>query len=219
MPKVMFEHIGRLKSFGYKPNIVIDIGAYVGAWTEQVLSLFPNAHFLLFEAQQSKIPNLDRLSQKHHNVSYNNVLLGAEQREKVVFFEMETGSSVFEENTDYKRERITLPMTTLDLQLATVELKGSCLMKLDVQGSELEVLSGATKTLDHVDVILIEASVLAYNEGAPLINDIFAFMKQIGFVLFDICDEKRLSSKILLQVDLIFVRENFSLRNNIDLSK
>jgi hypothetical protein len=71
MPKVMFEHIGRLKSFGYKPNIVIDIGAYVGAWTEQVLSLFPNAHFLLFEAQQSKIPNLDRLSQKHHNVSYN----------------------------------------------------------------------------------------------------------------------------------------------------
>jgi hypothetical protein len=110
-------------------------------------------------------------------------------------------------------------MTTLDLQLATVELKGSCLMKLDVQGSELEVLSGATKTLDHVDVILIEASVLAYNEGAPLINDIFAFMKQIGFVLFDICDEKRLSSKILLQVDLIFVRENFSLRNNIDLSK
>jgi hypothetical protein len=43
-----------LKRNGFVPKVIIDIGAYVGAWTEMAKGVFPNSYFLMIEAQPSK---------------------------------------------------------------------------------------------------------------------------------------------------------------------
>src|SRR2546422_465251 len=92
-------------------------------------------------------------------------------------------------------------------------LPGRFFLKLDVQGYELEVLRGAERTLTATDVVLMEVSLLQYNAGAPLFAEVTAFMKAIGFVVYDICGQlRRAADEALFQADLLFVREDSTLR-------
>ena len=43
-----------LRSLGFTPDYVFDIGAYHGLWTKKVKEIFTSAHFLLFEAQEEQ---------------------------------------------------------------------------------------------------------------------------------------------------------------------
>ena len=70
-------------------------------------------------------------------------------------------------------------------------LQGPLLLKLDVQGFELEVLRGSRIALDAAEFVLLEVSTLNYNRGAPLVAEVLDFMNQRGFVLFDIADLSR----------------------------
>jgi hypothetical protein len=80
-------------------------------------------------------------------------------------------------------------------------------IKLDVQGYELEVLKGGPQSLHAATAILMEASTLPINQGCPLIADVFAFMDQADFRLFDFCTQVRLRNGILWQTDLLFLKK------------
>jgi FkbM family methyltransferase len=86
---------------------------------------------------------------------------------------METGSSVLAELTNVPREKIYLDMITLDQIAANhTELGQNILLKLDVQGYELEVLKGAEKVLQSTELVCMEVSLLNYNSGAPLMPEV-----------------------------------------------
>jgi FkbM family methyltransferase len=57
------------------------------------------------------------------------------------------------------------------------------LMKLDVQGGELDVLKGAADVLPLIDAIYAEVSFVALYEQQPLASDITAFLHDNGFAL------------------------------------
>ena len=107
-------------------------------------------------------------------------------------------------------------MNTLD-DLVAAEVKSPILLKLDVQGYELEVLRGAVKTLSEAEVVIIECSLIQYNEGAPLFAEVVSFMGERGFVVYDFCGQmRRANDGALFQMDVIFVRENSRLRKEFD---
>lgn len=54
-------------------------------------------------------------------------------------------------------------------------------MNIDVQGYELEVLKGAQKTLEHIDLILAEINVVQMYQECPLVGDIDNFLAPLGF--------------------------------------
>jgi hypothetical protein len=121
--------------------------------------------------------------------------------------------SVLSENTGFERNVLTLPMTTLDEVSGATTLKGPVLLKLDVQGYELEVLRGGPRTLTLAEVVLLEVSLLEYNQGAPLMPEVVAFMNSAGFVPYDVCGQfRRESDAALCQIDIIFVQRNSALR-------
>jgi hypothetical protein len=127
-----------------------------------------------------------------------------------------TGSSVLPEMTSYDKEGIRLRMDTLD---SLTENAGSgglgtpLLMKLDVQGFELEILKGGKKALGASEVVIMEASLLEYNEGAPLFADVVAFMRQEGFEVYDFCGQnRRETDHALFQTDVVFARRESGLR-------
>src|SRR5436189_3370553 len=66
-----------LKRKNFYPAAVVDVGAYEGFWTQDLLEVFPKAKVLMVEAQQSKESFLKAVRQKNENVNYAIRLLSA----------------------------------------------------------------------------------------------------------------------------------------------
>jgi len=210
----MWGSLKNLKSNGFSPRTVIDVGAWIGDWTEHVHAIFPDAQVLMVEANPGKKPGLEAIAARlGPSVQLRMALLGPEARAEVPFYAMEAGSSVLPENTTFERKRLALSMTTLDEVSGGTTLEGPVLLKVDVQGYELEVLRGGSQTLARCEVVLLEVSLLEYNQGAPLMPEVVAFMNAAGFVPYDVCGQfRRETDAVLCQIDIIFVRRDSALR-------
>ena len=106
-----------------------------------------------------------------------------------------------------------LPMGTLDSLFRDRSVRHPLLVKLDVQGFELEVLRGGAQILDRAEVVILEAALLPYNKGAPLLSEVILFMEHAGFVVYDFCGQfRRQTDHALFQTDVAFVKEGSDLR-------
>ena len=101
-----------------------------------------------------------------------------------------------------------VPVVTIDGVCAEKNLNGPYLIKVDVQGAELQVLAGATRTLRETEAVILEVTLFGTIIGGPQFSDVVAFMKQHGFVAYDFCGFLyRPFDNALSQVDMVFVRE------------
>jgi FkbM family methyltransferase len=205
-----------ISRLGFVPAVVVDIGAYSGEWTQRILQVFPTSKVVMIEAQPAHRGDLERIQAlAPSRITYEIALLGEKCAEHVEFFvggtgsstyhEDTSGSSIYHENTSYPRHSVFMPMTTLDVVMAAHAPTGEVFLKLDVQGAELDVLKGAPCTLERTSTVLLEASIVEYNVRAPRIAAVISFMRDRGFVLFDIWDLRRIGP-VLAQVDLLFTR-------------
>lgn len=197
-----------LRAEGFQPRCIVDVGAYEGYWTQSVKEIFPSAKVLMVEAQQNKSDCLARVCQQSSDVQYEIALLGSQAGASVMFSEMETGSSVFEEQSDFPRQRNMRVTSTLDLIAERLKLEHIDFLKLDVQGYELEVLKGGSTVLSRCACVLLETSIAAINKGCPLLPEVLAFMDRAGFRVRDLCSQLRTPKGTLLQTDVLFVRSN-----------
>jgi len=199
-----------LHRWGFNPNTAVDVGAYKGVWTIMFKSIFPDAEVLMIEPQEQKQRILETVASRFDKtVHLDNSLLGAVEGLKVDFFEMETASSVFEENSPYTRRTVQKKLTTLDRVVSTKcpNWNRVDFIKLDVQGYELEVLKGSLKNLKEIEFIYLEASLVQVNKGCPLIEEVIAVLHSYGFRLLDFCSQVRRKDGVLWQTDLMFVNQ------------
>jgi FkbM family methyltransferase len=204
---------GFLKSIGemgFSPVTIIDVGANVGGWARMASRLFPSSRILMFEADADNEQALrDTLREIGNRSEYLIALLGPEKKDAVTFYKLGFGSSVLPELTTFEKQVVALPMNTLDNVVQGAALQPPLLLKLDVQGFELEVLRGGRRTLGLAEVVITEVSLLPYNAGAPLFAEVVAFMSEEGFVVFDFCGQlRREIDGVLFQTDVVFVRRD-----------
>lgn len=195
---------------GFEPRTVLDVGAHVGDWSRAARQIFPEADFLLIEADQRHAPSLAETG-----LPFQIALLAARGNETVTFhttrYFITTGASIFRERTAfYSDPRLSLPVQmrtrTLD-ELAIGRLGPECceLLKADVQGAEIEVLRGASRALRNAQLVLLEAAILPYNEGAPRFSELVAFMASKGFEVVDIADAMHCEDvERVLHFDVLF---------------
>lgn len=68
------------------------------------------------------------------------------------------------------------------IRLDDCEIESECnLINIDVQGYELEVLKGASKTLEKVDYVYTEINRAEVYENAPHVDELDAFLAPYGF--------------------------------------
>jgi FkbM family methyltransferase len=211
--------IENIRRNGFSPFTIVDVGANVGDWSRTASAIFPSARMLMFDGDpDNEAALLNAVHEIGSRAAYFLKLLGPEKKDAVAFYKHEpsvgtTGSSILPELTSFETEAVALPMDTLDSAIDGVAAQPPLLLKLDVQGFELEILKGGRRTLRLAEVVIMEASLLPYNEGAPLFADVVAFMNEAGFVVFDFCGQlRRESDYSLFQTDVAFVRRESNLR-------
>lgn len=141
------------------------------------------------------------------------VALGATAGESVLYVTaLGNMSSVLEPNlplmqTYHKKgahaevvDRVKVPVTTLDA-LAAADGFAPDVLKIDTQGSELQVLAGARAVLASSVVLAeVEVSFLARYHGQPLIDDIVSTMRGHGFELIELQRLKRYRARNALDI-------------------
>ena len=193
---------------GFAPRTVYDIGAYRGGWTRLASEVFPAAQFVLFEANADHAGALAATGYRHVIAA-----LGAQdgvRRFHVPRLGDATGASLYVENTaHYGASNLQVrevASARLDTVVARDQLPAPDLIKIDVQGAELDVLAGASETLRGASALVIELSLIDYNKNAPLIADAIAAIDRIGLRCADLCEVHRTDRNFVLQLDLLFVR-------------
>jgi FkbM family methyltransferase len=204
----------KLKDKGYTPNFAVDAGYAVGEWTNGLKSVFGPVRVMGVEV---------------HSELFNE--FGAEIKEGYALWSVDgvelpfycndnssgwcTGDSLFRENTQHyndARVRIKSATTmTLNTLLRKHQINKVDILKLDIQGAELECLKGASDFLHDIDFVEIECATVQYNIGAPKLYDILEFMRT-QFDVYDLLETHYSYGRYdLIQVDFLFKNKNLPL--------
>ncbi|HLW70714.1 MAG TPA: FkbM family methyltransferase [Candidatus Binataceae bacterium] len=194
---------------GFAPQTIVDVGAFEGDWSRLAKRVWPAASLRMVEPNLEKQARLGAVA-KDLDAALLCELLGADDGQQVQFHLMESGSSIMSERSPLPRTVEQRELRRLDSLFPELARPG--LLKIDAQGYELEILKGAGAILPAFEAILVEIAIIEINVGAPLLHDVVAFMKSLGFIAYDILEiHRRPLDQALNQIDLIFVREQSSL--------
>ena len=165
------------------PKVIYDIGASAGTWTLLARSIFPKAEIHAFEPLKSH-SHLFRIKTSGISKIYlHPVALGSAETEAAMnIADFSDASSLLEPSQAALRdfgvktiERQKVSVWKLDDYITENSLPWPDLLKLDVQGYELEVLRGAQASLSHLSALISEVSFQEYYHDQPLFHDIVKF--------------------------------------------
>jgi FkbM family methyltransferase len=191
--------------------VIVDGGANKGRTTARFLDLFPKASVLAFEP----IPRLARKLVKRFagesRVEVRALALGSQAAALTLnILESATCSSLLEpsgirsKHPDKPMEvaqTVCVEVVRLDDQLASPP----DIIKLDLQGFELEALKGAQALLAGVRAVLCEVSFSDLYVGQPLENEVTQWMLESGFTIDGLYNPWFDTSGAILSADALFV--------------
>lgn len=203
-----------IKSQGFDPATVVDVG--VATDTYELYQHFPNARYLFVEPLIEFEPNLQQLCKQFRG---DYVLAAAGPTTGEITFNVSTdlGGSTRFEITDIDSgimKSRTVPQITLDSQWDKFNLAGPALLKVDVQGGELEVIKGMQTCLTNFEVIVLEVNLIQSNNGQPILHEYLSYMAGRGYVTYDIIHLNYAQTNLLAQMDIVFVKKDSVYRKN-----
>jgi FkbM family methyltransferase len=174
-----------LKGRGLSPALIIDVGANVGVWTRLARRLFPMAECHMIEPQPSCRQVLAEYQRADTRVHLHPVALTLPDVAEVRMTGAgTTGASVNPQGDD---NVIVVPASTFDQLFGKMLTRGQRpLVKLDIEGHELDALTGASASLAAIEVIITEVSFYDIERsGHPVFLDVLNFLRARDFELFD----------------------------------
>jgi len=178
----MRPNLETLKRHGVDIKTVLDIGAAHGHFSSFIKTIWEDAQITAIECNER-----DRYFLDNTNYDVRYVCLG--EKECVKDFHINPheiaggGSSFYKENTSAFDNDIVeaKQIVTLD----SLKLGAYDLIKIDTQGTELDIINGGIETISKARFLLMELSFLPYNEGGCMIDDVLAKTRELGFVMLD----------------------------------
>ena len=195
----------------HQPKTVYDIGACLGTWSVLAKACFPEASIHAFEPLSVHFDEFYRLTQGIPGLTLHKVALGPKPGTFDMHVNSKTDTSSFLETHELGRKEWNMctirnesvNTVVLDEYVVANRLPLPDLIKLNVQGYELEVMRGGNNCLNYAKWILCEVNFEEYYKGQSLFHEVVAFLAEHRFRLYALSIDTPLGQK-LKQTDALF---------------
>ena len=176
----------RLSDIQLMPKDVLDIGAHTGQFYKWAKSAWPYCNVFMIEANplhQNTLLNLTANTKDEYMIS----ALGDKEREVTFYTRSDKphteGNSYYKEANYWDIPQLVQEETVTLKKLDDIfdEEKVFDLVKMDTQGSELDILKGGKKLITKATAVILEVAYIEYNLGAPTSYEVIKHMNSIGF--------------------------------------
>lgn len=195
----------RARARGIAPDVVIDIGAAKGDWSQSAAKIWPDARYVMMEAKELWRSELESVCAKHPRFEF--VIAAAGPKTGTARFrktEDPFGGAVVNDAVT-NVPTVEVPLLRVDDIVADRGIKGSILLKLDTHGTEIDIFKGAETTLKSVDLICVET----YGIVGVRFPKICLELARYGFEPCDLAEPLfRRKDGMLWQIDLLFMRSD-----------
>ena len=198
-----------------RPSYLIDVGANKGQFALATLSLFPDVRIECFEP----LPGPGKILQAWSSHMTDQITLHqcalarSRGRSKFYVTNREDSSSLFEPGSPQQVAGIDVSRTIevaterLDSVIDKASISSPSLLKMDVQGGELDVLIGSEGILSSIDFVYLELSFIQLYKNQPLFNDLYEYLVQRGFFLRGLANCYTDKVRGPTQVDALFCKQ------------
>lgn len=197
-------------------DVALDVGAAVGEFARELRDFGFGGRIVSFEPMATPFATLRARTARDGQWTCHRVALGGEPGSTSINVASNSDSSSLLPMADAHRRAAPQVdyVGTEDVDVARLddlapELLGegeTAFLKLDTQGFEREVMSGAEDTLQRCRVVQVELSFVPLYEGGPLIDEMVAALYDRGFRLAAVEPGFAARGGAVLQADGLFVR-------------
>ncbi|MBR8835801.1 MAG: FkbM family methyltransferase [Stigonema ocellatum SAG 48.90 = DSM 106950] len=173
-------------------DTIIDVGANTGDVSAALDFLFRPSLIIAIEPNPSVIPHLlNRFKEKKNVEIVEKALSSTTGKTNFYKHEFTPASSIYKIENDYLKKlglseantSTEVDSITLDEVLLQQNISSIDLLKIDCQGSELEILKGSKRSLNFIKIIHTEVLFKPMYENAAVFWDIHEFLMNRGFEL------------------------------------
>lgn len=208
--KPYLDGVAFLKDIGFIPDWIVDVGVAEG--TPELHKSFPIGEYkyMLVEADPRYHDALESFQAKYQGDVLLEKCFCGEVEGEVNFFKNADGRSSSRYAERSSLGLLNVPMRTLDSLAIKNDLKGKVLLKIDVEGAELDVLRGAVGTLPLCDFVILESWINITDKGLSKSNfaALVSFMESNSFEVFDFFGGHSYSNGVLKMIDIVFKRKD-----------
>jgi FkbM family methyltransferase len=207
------EHVGAIRST--PAATLIDVGANVGQFSLMTRSIHPGAVIHAFEPLSAMAAVYKRLFADDPRVTLHNCAAGSASATAEINVSKSPDSSSLLPISARQSELFpgteksgveVVEVKRIDDVIDVDSLAQPILVKLDVQGFELEALKGMPRMLERAQWVYVEVSFASLYEGQPLANEIAGWLGENGFKMAGVYNPTFSSDGVSIQSDMLFSR-------------
>ena len=178
--------LDEVKNLGIEPNAILDIGAHTGQFYNWAKAVWQNVPVFMIESNplhEGKLRNMTFYMDDDYLIA----TLGDEEKDVTFYTRSDKphteGASYYKENAYWDIPQLVMQIPKRLQKLDDLFEDDSTfeLIKIDTQGSELDILKGGENLASKASVIILEVAYTEYNIGAPTYEDVVEYMNEIGF--------------------------------------
>lgn len=204
----------------HKPRIIFDVGAYIGVVSSRYHEMFPDATIHAFEPFPESYGKLKSNVGDSSNIILHNTAISNTEGKLILNINPFTASnSIFPTDPIGIRfwgqeilgtiGQTQVESTTIDAFCKKNAISQIDILKMDIQGAELQALFGAQELLSRKAILVIyfELTVSPTYHGQNKIYECLEFLDSNDYLLLDIYNPVR-RAKHLMQIDVIFTNRS-----------
>jgi FkbM family methyltransferase len=196
----------QLKKAGFNSKSYLDIGASACQTSDIVRQVWPQSNILLIEANE-EFENL----YKTKDYKYILKCLGKENG-KTNFYktkknQFSSGNSIYREISNFYDDESVIIEQKKIYKLDDVINKKFDFIKLDTQGSELDIINGGLNTISNAKVIIVEISLKQYNIDGCLADEVINKLKFLKFDFIRPIEYIYTHHQELIQQSVLFIKQ------------
>ena len=198
-------------------DVILDVGANVGQFGLMLRNEGYKGEIHSFEPVSKTFKKLNHTCLNDQKWFANNIAMGSVSDEKEVHITESSDLSSFLNPNDFgkeKYEKIKVSQTervtvsTVDDYLTTrIENLGrrNILLKMDTQGYDLKVFEGALNSLEYIDCIMSEISLIPIYSGSPHYLDSLRKYEECGFIVTGLYPISRKRDLSVIEMDCFMI--------------